>query len=179
MRILAISGSLRAESLNTQLLRVAAEELPPAVELEEFDGLAEIPPYDQDVEGFVPESVARLRDAIAGADGVLLASPEYNGSIPGQLKNALDWVSRQAVGSPFRGKPVAVMGASPGRFGGTWAQGELRKVLGIMGARVVPTELAVGKAHERLGADDAGLRDDVAAFVGELVEEAAARDVAA
>lgn len=179
MRILAISGSLRVESLNGQLLRIAAEELPPAVELEEFDALAEIPPYDQDAEGSVPESVARLRDAISDADAVLLASPEYNGSIPGQLKNALDWVSRPAVGSPFRGKPVAIMSASPGRFGGIWAQGELRKVLGIMGARVVPTELAVGKAHERLGSDDGGLRDDVGALVLELVEEALAFEIAA
>lgn len=180
MRILAISGSLRAGSLNTQLLRLAAEELPVGVELEQFDALAEIPPYDQEVEGFVPESVARLRDAVIVSDAVLFASPEYNGSIPGQLKNALDWVSRQAVGAPFRGKPVAVMGASPGQFGGIWAQGELRKVLGIMGARVVSTELAVGKAHERLGGDiDAELRDAVATLVDELVGEAAALEVAA
>jgi chromate reductase len=178
MRILGISGSLRAESLNTQLLHIAAEELPAGVELDRFDALGEIPPYDEDVEGFMPESVGRLRDAIVAADAVLFASPEYNGSIPGQLKNALDWASRQAVGSPLRGKPVAVMGASPGQFGGTWAQGELRKVLGIMGARVVPTELAVGKAHERIGGD-ADLHDAVAALVGELVGESTTLEVAA
>ncbi|MGL6279846.1 MAG: NADPH-dependent FMN reductase, partial [Gaiella sp.] len=170
MRVLGISGSLRADSLNTQLLRLAAEELSHDVEFELYDGLAAIPPYDQDAEDAPAHAVVALRDAIARADAVLFASPEYNGSIPGQLKNALDWVSRQALGAPLRGTPVAVLGGSTGRFGGVWAQAELRKVLGIMGARVVPLELGVGKAHERLAAEhDADLRVELGGIVGTLV----------
>ena len=116
MTILGIAGSLRAGSLNAQLLRLAAEELPGDVELDVYDGLAAIPPYDQDIEDLPPDAVEELKAAIAGADAVLVATPEYNGSIPGQLKNALDWVSRPIGESPMRGKPVAVIGASPGAF---------------------------------------------------------------
>jgi chromate reductase len=168
VRILGISGSLRAESLNTRLLRLAAEETPAGIVLDLYEGLADIAPYDEDVEGDAPEAVLALRDAIASTDAVLFASPEYNGSVPGQLKNALDWVSRKAVGTPLRGKPVAVLGTSPGQFGGVWAHAELRKVLGVMGAQVVPTELAVPKGHQAL--EDAGetLRTQVRSLVEDL-----------
>jgi chromate reductase, NAD(P)H dehydrogenase (quinone) len=168
MQILGISGSLRADSLNTQLLRLAAEELPAGVSLALYEGLAEIPPYDPDVEDAVPAAVAELRDAIEAADAVLFSSPEYNGSIPGQLKNAIDWLSRQAVGAPLRGTAVAVMGTSPGQFGGVWGQAELRKVLGITGARVVPTELGVPKGHERLEEPDEALRAQVRGLIESL-----------
>lgn len=157
MRVLGIPGSLRAGSLNAQLLRLVAEELPAGVELELLDGLADIPAYDEDLEGDTPFVVTRLKDEIARADAILIATPEYNGSIPGFLKNALDWVSRPVAASPIRSKPVAVVGASPGQFGGVWAQGELKKVVGVMGARVLDVELAVAKAHERLDAPDPGL----------------------
>lgn len=179
MRILGISGSLRADSLNTQLLRLAAEELPGDVAFELYDELGAIPPYDQDVEDLVPDPVERLRDRIAAADALLLATPEYNGSIPGQLKNALDWVSRQALEAPVRGKPVAVIGASPGQFGGVWAQGELRKVLGVMGARVVTTELAVGKAHQRLAEPEDALRDQLRTIVDDLLATIESQPIAA
>jgi chromate reductase len=169
MRVLGISGSLRADSLNTKLLRLAAEELPAGVDLELYGDLAQVPPYDQDVEDDVPPSVAELRDAIAAADAVLFATPEYNGSIPGQLKNAVDWLSRQAVGAPLRAKAVAVMGTSPGQFGGVWGQGELRKVLGITGARVMPIELAVAKGHERLLGPDEVLVGQIREFVDQFV----------
>jgi len=159
LRILGLSGSLRRGSLNTTLLRAAAKLLPPGVELEVFDGLGELPPYDADldVEPAHP-AVERLRQAIADADGVLIATPEYNGSIPGVLKNALDWASRPFPDNALRGKPVAVIGASTGLFGAVWAQAETRKVLGVIGADVIEGELPVGQADGAF-ADDGGLVD--------------------
>ncbi len=168
MTILGLAGSLRAGSLNAQLLRLAAEELPEGVELEIYDGLADIPAYDGDLEDLVPDPVAALKDAIAEADAILVVTPEYNGSVPGFLKNALDWVSRPIAESPMRGKPVAVIGASPGQFGAIWAQRELKKVLGIMGARVLDAELAVAKADRRLADPDPALREELAAVVASL-----------
>jgi chromate reductase len=167
--VLGIAGSLRAGSLNLQLLRLAAEELPEGAELDVYDALADIPAYDQDLDDLVPDAVADLKAAIAAADAVLVATPEYNGSVPGFLKNALDWVSRPIAESPMRGKPVAVIGASPGQFGAVWAQRELEKVLGVMGARVVDVELAVAKADRRLEEPDPELRDELRAVVGTLV----------
>lgn len=149
MRVLGISGSLRRDSHNTQLLRAAAALLPPGAELEIFDSLKAIPPYDADDDGEVqPRGVRVLKQAIADADVVLIATPEYNGSLPGVLKNALDWVSRPLATSPLRGKPVAVIGASTGMFGAVWAQAETRRVLGQIGARVMDDELPVAAAHE-------------------------------
>lgn len=149
MRVLGISGSLRHDSHNSALLRAAAERLPAGAELVSFERLAEIPPYDEDVEmRAVPQSVRELREAIRDADAVLIATPEYNHSIPGQLKNALDWASRPAGKSALNGKPAATIGASTGMFGAVWAQAELRKVLGAMGARVLETELPVAHAAE-------------------------------
>jgi chromate reductase len=146
-RILGISGSLRRGSHNTSLLRAAADLLPPGAELEIYEGLRDLPPYDADLDTqFAHPAVARLREAIASADGVLIATPEYNGSIPGVLKNALDWASRPFPASSLRGKPVAVVGASTGLFGAVWAQAETRKVLGIIGADVIDHELPVGQA---------------------------------
>jgi chromate reductase, NAD(P)H dehydrogenase (quinone) len=155
MRILAISGSLRRDSHNTRLLRAAAELLPAGDELVLWEGLRDVPPYDEDedVEPAHP-AVAALREAVAAADAVLIATPEYNSSIPGALKNALDWASRPIATNVFRNKPVAVIGASGGMFGAVWAQAELRKVLAAMGARVTEAELSVGHASEKL--DDEG-----------------------
>src|SRR5579884_1407256 len=150
MLILALSGSLRRGSHNTALLRAAGELLPPGDELVLWEGLAEIPAYDQDddVEP-APYAVAALRRAVADADAVLFATPEYNSSVPGALKNALDWASRPFATNVFRNKPVAVIGSSAGMFGAVWAQAELRKVLAAMGARVAEVELAVGHAADR------------------------------
>jgi chromate reductase, NAD(P)H dehydrogenase (quinone) len=150
MKILGISGSLRADSYNTKLLRAAAELLPREAELELWSGLKAVPPYDEedDVEP-APAAVAELRAAIAEADAVLFATPEYNASIPGVLKNALDWVSRPLKSNPLRNKPVAVVGASTGAFGAVWSQAELRKVLASIGARVVEGDVAVGHAPSR------------------------------
>jgi chromate reductase len=177
VKLLGLSGSLRADSLNTQLLRLAAEGLPEGVELEIYDGLAEVPPYDNDLEDLTPDAVDRLKAAIAQADGILFATPEYNGSIPGQLKNALDWVSRPLAENPVRGTPVAVIGASTGSFGAIWAQRELKKVLAVMGARVLDGELGVAKADRRLEEPDDDLRQEVGAIVEALA--GAACDAAA
>src|ERR671914_2480093 len=154
MRILGISGSLRRGSHNSELLRAAGELLPPGVELEWFDGLKAIPPYDEDddVEP-APPAVAALREAIASADAVLFSTPEYNASIPGQLKNALDWASRPFPDNSLRGVPVAVIGASTSMFGVAWAQAALRRILGAIGARVIDAELPVAAAHEAFDSD--------------------------
>ena len=157
MRVLGISGSLRRDSYNHALLREAAERLPAGVELVEFERLAEIPPYDADLEArATPAAVAELRQAMRDADAVLVATPEYNHSIPGVLKNALDWASRPAGQSALTGKPAAVIGASTGMFGAVWAQAETRKVLGALGGRVVEAELPVARAAEPLPRRPAG-----------------------
>ena len=155
MRVLGISGSLRRGSLNSALLRAAAERLPAGAELVEFERLREVPPYDEDVEVAATPGRGRgaARRRCASADAVLIATPEYNHSIPGQLKNALDWVSRPAGKSALNGKPAAAIGASTGMFGAVWAQAELRKVLGALGGRVIEAELPVGHAKELLVGD--------------------------
>src|SRR5436190_19778593 len=176
LQILGISGSLRRGSNNTSLLRAAAELLPPGVELEVYDGLGAMPPYDPgiDVEPAHP-AVAALREAIAAADGVLIATPEYNGSIPGVLKNALDWASRPFSESALRGKPVAVVGASTGLFGAVWAQAETRKVLGIIGADVIDHELPVGRADTAFGDNGELVEPEQRAVLSDLVHVLAAR----
>lgn len=179
MKVFGLAGSLRADSLNAQLLRLAAEELPAGVELDVYRGLAEIPPYDHDLEDLVPAPVEALKRSIADADAVLLASPEYNGSIPGQLKNALDWVSRPISESPIRGKPTAVIGASTGAFGAIWAQRELKKVLGLMSAKVLDVELPVAKADRRLADPDPELRAELAGVLEALTSAAVAEPIAA
>jgi chromate reductase len=174
-QILGISGSLRRDSYNTALLRAAGEAAGPDVELELYDGLREVPPYDEDDDVHPrPESVARLNEAIANAEAVLFSTPEYNASIPGHLKNAIDWVSRPVATNVLRNKPVAVVGASTGAFGAVWAQAELRKVLAALGGRVLDVELPVPHAHTRF--DEGGLTDDgIQASLVEAVEALAAQ----
>ena len=155
MKILGISGSLRNGSYNTKLLRAASELLPPDADFELWDGLKAVPPYDEDDDVQpAPAGVAALRRAIARADAVLFATPEYNRSVPGVLKNAIDGVSRPLASNPLRNKPVAVVGASTGAFGAVWSQAELRKVLAATGARVLEGDVAVGHAPTRF--DDEG-----------------------
>lgn len=178
MRVLGIAGSLRSGSHNRALLRAAAALLPPEIKLEEWRGLAELPAYDEDLDAAcVPLAVAALRRAIAAADAVIIATPEYNGSVPGALKNALDWASRPWPENSLRGKPVCVIGASTGLFGAVWAQAELRKILDTTGADVVDTELPVGLAHEAF--DEAGMLTDpelrvrLSASIAALIQRAA------
>ena len=152
MKILAVSGSLRADSYNTSLLRAASEAAPEGVDVELFEpsGIADLPLYDQDLDTRdVPEPAAHLREAWGSADAILFATPEYNGSMPGGLKNAIDWASRPRMDAALMNKTVAVVGASTGQFGAMWAQADLRKVLGTAGARVVGDELPVTRAHEK------------------------------
>ena len=184
MKVLGISGSLRRDSRNTALLRAAAELLPDGVELELWEGLKALPPYDEDDDlEPAPAAVAELRDAIAGADALLFSTPEYNHSVPGQLKNAIDWASRPPATNPLRNKPVAVVGASTGAFGAVWAQAELRKVLGATGARVIEGEVALGHAHERFATNgrlvDDDRRDELAGVVDGLVAATRDRDLLA
>lgn len=165
MTVLGISGSLRRDSYNTKLLRAAEELLPHGAELELWEGLKAVPPFDEDDElGPEPEAVASLRRAVARADAILIATPEYNHSIPGQLKNAVDWLSRPFATTPLRNKPALVVGASTGAFGAVWSQAELRKVLAAAGARVIEGDLAVGHAAEKF--DESG-----SLVTDELVEE--------
>jgi chromate reductase len=174
MRILAISGSLRRDSHNTALLRAAAQLLPPAVDFSFYADLEQIPPFNEDRVADPPSAVRHLRGAVAAADGVLIATPEYNSSIPGVLKNALDWLSRPLLESPLRNKPAAVIGASTGMFGAVWAQAETRKVLGAIGARVLDLELPVPTAHEQFGHDgrltDEDLERELAAAIEALAQ---------
>ena len=171
MRVLAISGSLRDASNSTALLRALREEAPAGVEVLIWDGLKSIPPYDQDDDVVpAPEAAAAFRELVREVDGVFFATPEYNSSIPGALKNALDWASRPIATNTFRNKPVAVISSSAGAFGGVWAGAELRKVLGAMGSRVAEAELAVGHAHEKLDEHGRLADDDVRQGLREALE---------
>jgi len=177
-RILAISGSLRRASHNTALLRAAAAYAPEGVDVELFEGLERIPPYneDQDTDD-VPTEVARLREEIGAADAVLFSTPEYNGTMPGQLKQVVDWASRpHGQASSLWGKPVAVIGASVTDYGAIWAQDHLRKALGIAGGRVLDAELVVPKAPDHFDADgelsDDEMREQLNDLVVKLVEHA-------
>jgi len=147
MNVLAISGSLRKASHNTALLRAAASHAPEGIEVELYNGLQWLPPYNEDWDNDTPPAeAAKLRRKIAEADAVLIATPEYNGTIPGQLKQVVDWGSRPyGQDAAFYGKPVAVIGASISDYGALWAQDHLRKALSIAGARVTEVDLPVGQ----------------------------------
>lgn len=178
MKILAVSGSLRRDSHNTNLLRAAVEAAPEGAEVELWDGIGDLPLYDQDLEDDeLPEAVRRLREDWSAADAILFATPEYNGSVTGVLKNAIDWASRPKFHAPLTNKTVAVVGASEGQFGAMWAQADLRKILGVAGARVVSDELPVARAHEKFDAEgrllDAELFERLGLVLGTLASEAA------
>jgi chromate reductase len=173
MRLLAVSGSLRRDSHNSRLLRAAAQQLPPGVELELYAGLKQIPPFDEDDEAAPAPEVLEWRAAIEAADAVLFATPEYNSSIPGQLKNAVDWASRPKAQAALRNKPVAVIGASTSMFGALWSQAELRKVLAASGARVLDNELAVATAHEAFDGEDQLIEAELGDALRSVVEDLA------
>jgi NAD(P)H-dependent FMN reductase len=175
VKVLALVGSLRAASVNRQLAELAAETAPDGVSVEVFTGLGDLPFYNEDIDkGDVPASVAALREAAADADAALVVTPEYNGSIPGVLKNAIDWLSRPFGDSALKDKPTAVIGVSLGQYGGVWAHDETRKSFGIAGPRIVedlklsvPGKSLDGK-HPRENAEVvANLRD----IVGKLAAE--------
>jgi chromate reductase len=183
MRILGINGSLRSGSYNRLLLQAAAAQLPASTEFDEWTGLATLPAYDGDCDGpSQSPSVVALRRVLGGADAVLIATPEYNHSIPGALKNALDWASRPLHSNPLRGKPVAVVGASTGLFGAVWAQAELKKVLTALGADVIQASVAVPSAAVAFTAEgqlaDPQLASDLLSVVCELSRRGLAREAA-
>lgn len=176
-KVLVLLGSLRAASVNRQLAELAVETAPEGVSLELFDRLGELPFYNEDIDNAdVAEPVAALRAVAADADAALVITPEYNGSIPGVLKNAIDWLSRPFGDSALKGKPAAVIGGSFGQYGGVWAHDETRKSFGIAGPRIVedlklsvPFKSLDGK-HPRENAEVvANLRD----IVGKLAAEVA------
>ena len=180
MHVLGVCGSLRRDSFNRRLLVAAAKEMSDIVVFELFDRIAEIPPYNEDTEaGRTPAAVTALRGAIAGAHAVVIATPEYNASVPGVLKNAVDWASRPYPDSALRGKPVMVIGASVTDFGATLAQADLRRILKAIGAHVLEEELPVRQAHEAFSTDgelkDSPLRAKLANMVDTLVRSAHCR----
>ena len=175
VKVLALVGSLRAASINRQLAELAAETAPDGVSVTVFDGLGELPFYNEDIDNDdVPASVVALRSAAAEADAALVVTPEYNGSIPGVLKNAIDWLSRPFGNGALKGKPAAVVGGSFGQYGGVWAHDETRKSFGIAGPRIVedlklsvPFKSLDGK-HPRENAEVADALRDI---VGKLAAE--------
>ena len=175
IKVLVLVGSLRAASVNRQLAELAIESAPDGVRLQLFDRLGELPFYNEDIDNAnVAESVVALREAAGDADAALVVTPEYNGSIPGVLKNAIDWLSRPFGNSALKGKPMAVVGAALGRYGGVWAHDETRKSFGIAGPRVVEdlklslrTTVFDGK-HPRENAEVAATLRDI---VGKLAAE--------
>lgn len=181
VRVLGISGSLRSDSFNTAALRAVAALAGAEVQLDVWDGLAAVPPFNQDEEDAPAAAVLALREAITGADALLFATPEYNSSLPGQLKNALDWASRPYGKAALAGRTVAVIGASPSGFGAKWAQAELRKVLTACGAEVVGPELCIAQAHSAFGPDGLPVSPELRTSLTDLAEvlAAAVRDGAA
>ena len=175
MRVLGMSGSLRSGSHNTAILRHAGELFEAAgAQFELYQGLPSLPPFNVDDEvGAGPEPVARLRAAVGTADALFFATPEYNSSMPGALKNALDWLSRPRAANVLRAKRVAVMGTTTGLFGALYAQADLRRVLAATGARVVNREVAIGHVHTRIDAtgrvNDSHLQWDVQGAVDALL----------
>jgi len=173
--VLGIAGSLRRDSHNRALLRAAQELAPPGAAVRIWDGLAAIPSYDGDVEEKgIPAPVVEMNEAVARAGAVLVVTPEYSASIPGVLKNALDWAARPPGKSPFRGKVVAITGASPGALGTVRAQMDLRRVLTAMGAFVVPSpEVLVSQVHQKRDAEGRLTDEGTRKFLGNLLEELA------
>jgi chromate reductase len=174
MKVLAISGSLRRDAYSTRLAEAAADLLPEGSSFELYGGLSAIPNFDQDLEGSEPEAVVDLRRKIETADALLIVTPEYNASMPGGLKNAIDWASRPHGDSALAGKPAAIVSSSPMPFGGVWANQQVRKSFTITGTPAVETELAVGKVDQKIDADgkltDEATADAMRSLLSELAE---------
>ncbi|MET8555287.1 NAD(P)H-dependent oxidoreductase [Streptomyces sp. NPDC004959] len=179
VRILALVGSLRAGSHNRQLAEAAVRHAPEGVEVVIFEGLAEVPFYNEDidVEGQVPAAATKLRETAASSDAFLLFSPEYNGTMPAALKNAIDWLSRPYGAGALGGKPVAVVGTAFGQYGGVWAQDEARKAAGIAGGVVLEdVKLSIPGSVTRFAelhpADDTEVVDGLVKTLASVAEKA-------
>ncbi|MET0936574.1 MAG: NADPH-dependent FMN reductase [Luteibacter sp.] len=174
VKVLVLVGSLRAQSVNRQLAELAADVAPEGVTLVPFDRLGELPFYNEDIDNDdVAESVKALRQVAADADAALVVTPEYNGSIPGVLKNAIDWLSRPFGNGALKGKPAAVIGGSYGQYGGVWAHDETRKTLGFSGPRVIE-DLKLSVPFKSLDGKHPRENAEVAAKVGDVVGKLAA-----
>jgi NAD(P)H-dependent FMN reductase len=180
IKVLALVGSLRAGSINRKIAELAAAVAPDGVTVTVFEGLGELPFYNEDIDDATnPDApalapVAALRAAAADAGAALVVTPEYNGGIPAVIKNAIDWLSRPFGDGALKGKPLAVIGGSFGQYGGVWAHDETRKSFGIAGASVVESiKLSVPfKTLEgRAPAEDAELSANVRDVVGKLAAE--------
>lgn len=174
MKVLAIHGSLRENSFTEQVARSAGDLAPEGVEVTLYEGLDGIPGFNSDLESDVPEAVKDLRSQIEEADALLIVTPEYNASVPGALRNAIDWSSRPHGDSALAGKPAAIVSQSPMPFGGIWANQQIRKSFTITGTPTVERELAIGKVDEKLDengrlTDDAA-RTELTAVMAELNE---------
>ena len=145
VQIVALVGSLRAGSHNRQLAQAAVRHAPAGVSVQLFEELGGVPLYneDYDTDGQVSPAAGRLREVVAAADGLLLVTPEHNGTMPAALKNAIDWLSRPFGASAISGKPVAVIGTAYGQYGGVWAHDEARKAAGIAGGRVLDVAVSI------------------------------------
>ena len=181
IRILALVGSLRAGSHNRQLAEAAARYAPPGVAVTLYEGLADLPYYNEDVDlaGAVPAADA-LRAAVAAADALMLCSPEYNGTMPALLKNAIDWLSRPFGSGAISGKPIAVIGAAFGAYGGVWAHDDVRKAAGIAGGVVVEdVKLSVAGSVKRFAnthpAEDPEIAEKMPQILGVLAEAVSGR----
>jgi len=184
VKILVLVGSLRSGSTNQQLAEAAVHHAPAGATLTIFEGLTDLPFYNEDidVEGSVPAAAIAFREALDAADAVLAVTPEYNGTIPAVLKNAIDWASRPYGASSISGKPVAAIGSAFGQFGGVWAQDDARKSFGIAGARVVnEVSVAIPESVVRFATlhprDDTEVAEKLGAVLTTLVD--AARETAA
>jgi NAD(P)H-dependent FMN reductase len=175
IKVLALVGSLRSASVNRQLAELAADTAPDGVSVTVYDGLGDLPHYNEDIDNAdVPASVTELRTAAADADAALVVTPEYNGSIPGVLKNAIDWLSRPFGDGALKDKPLAVVGAALGQYGGVWAHDETRKSFGIAGPRVVEElklSLPIASLDEKHPREHAEVVDTVRNVLGKLVAE--------
>jgi chromate reductase len=172
MKVLGISGSLRKGAHSTQLLESARRALPADAELEIYDGLRDLPFYDEDIDTprLAGDAVERLRREVGEADALLFVTPEYNATIPGGLKNLVDWISRPKAEAALKGKPVAVISSSTGQYGGVWALADLKRSLGIAQARVIDSEFAVSLVHEVIEVHGDALEREREAELAETLE---------
>jgi NAD(P)H-dependent FMN reductase len=176
IKVLGLVGSLRAASINRQIAELATEAAPDGVAVTIFEGLGDLPFYNEDIDNDadVPAAVTALRAAAAEADATLVVTPEYNGSIPAVIKNAIDWLSRPFGDSALKGKPLAVIGGAYGQYGGVWGHDETRKSFGIAGPRVVESiKLSVpfGTLNGQHPREHAEVAANVRDAVGKLVAE--------
>src|ERR1700744_6351719 len=173
IKVLTLVGSLRAASINRQIAELATEAAPDGVAVRIFEGLGELPFYNEDIDNdaAVPATVTALRAAAADADAALVVTPEYNGSYPAVIKNAIDWLSRPFGDGALKGKPLAVIGGSFGQYGGGWAHGETRESFGIAGAlgvALIKLSVPFQTLHGKAPAEHAELSENVRDIVGKL-----------